>query len=123
LSTSQLVPTLPPSFGISERSENGPGSTAVSNSGHSGRRKNLPIQAATSKSQPATPHTSTGLAHQQHDYGPQEAWPRRSDRRKLTPEEKENARKVRKKRACVMCMMKKGKVIVLPNSRNSVLAD
>jgi hypothetical protein len=122
-STSQLVPTLPQSSGISETSENGSGRTAVTSLGYSRRRKILPIQAATSKPQPATPHTSKSLAHQQHDYGPREARPRCSDRRKLTPEEKENARKVREKCACLPCLMKKLKVIMLPNSKNSVLAD
>jgi hypothetical protein len=120
---SQLVQTPQPCSGYTKMNENGFGSTVVTNPVRSQRKRNPPILPAPAKSYPKAPHISKGSARSQHVYGPQEPLLRRSDRRKLTDKEKENAREVRKNGSCVMCAIKNRKVIVALDSISSILAD
>jgi hypothetical protein len=122
-SATQLMPTLHSGSAFTETSENRSGSTTVTDLVHSRRQKNLPILPAPSKSYPETSHASNGLAHLHQVYGPQEAQPRRSDRGKLTEQGRENAREVRKMSSCVVCALKKQKVIKFLVSSSNVLAD
>ena len=84
-------------------------------------RRNIPILPALSKS-------DTGVTPNGHRYLPQiqshsKTLQRSSDRRRLTSEEKINAREVRAKGgACLTCAYKKLKVVVF-DSRTKILVD
>jgi hypothetical protein len=106
----QLLPTPHSTSAIAETSENRSGSTTVTIKPM--RQKNLSILPAPPKSYIGTPHTSNGLAQLPQVYGPQEAQPRRSDRRELTEQGRENASQVRQIGSCVACALGKKKVIV-----------
>jgi hypothetical protein len=110
--------TLGSSSGFSEA-----GGNAAADSVHSTLRKNLPILPAPAKSYPRAPPTSKDFPHLKPVYGPQEARKGRNYRRKLTEKEKENFKEVRKNGSCIMCKLKKQKVIVFLHPNNSVLAD
>jgi len=123
LSATQLMPTLHSDSALVEISENRSSSTTATNPVHSRRQKNPPILPAPAKSYLGTSHASNVLAHLQQVYGPQEAQPKRSDRRELTEQEKENAREVREIGSCIMCTQKKQRVITFLDSSSDVLAD
>lgn len=110
--TTQLIPTLHSGSAFAEMGENRSGSTTMTNLVPSRCRENVPILPAPEKSHPGTLHASNGLAHRQQVYGPQEVQPRHSDRRELTEQERENAKEVREKGACLVCTVKKRKVII-----------
>jgi hypothetical protein len=95
---------------IAEMNEKRSGSTTVTTKPM--RQKNLPIVPAPAKLYIGTSHASNGLAQLPFVYGPQEAQPRRSDRRELTEQGRENASQVRKIGSCVACALGKKKVIV-----------
>jgi hypothetical protein len=121
--TNQLVQTPQSCPGYTKTNENGFGSTVVTNPVRSNSRRNPPILPAPAKLNPNAPHISKNLARSQHVYGPQKPLLKRSDRRKLTDKEKENAREVRENGSCVMCAIKNRKVIVALDSSSSILAD
>jgi hypothetical protein len=115
----EFVQTPQASYGFSGRDKNRIGSSAVPQSGCSRLRKNLPILPAPAKSSPREAHHAKSLTVLQTVFGPQEALPSRSDRRKLTANGKKNAREVRG-HSCIVCVMKNQRVIVfLYWSRNN----
>lgn len=115
----EFVQTPQAGYGFSKRDKNRIGSSAVPQSGCSRLRKNLPILPAPAQSSPREAHHVKSLMVLQTVSGPKEALPSRSDRRKLTANEKKNAREVRG-HSCIVCVMKNQRVIVfLYWSRNS----
>jgi hypothetical protein len=108
--TAQLMPKPHSTSAIAEISENRSASTTATTK--SMRQKNLSIFPAPAKSYTGTLHASNGLAHLQQVCDPRESQPRRSDKRKLTEPEKENAKKVRQVGSCIVCALGKKKVIM-----------
>jgi hypothetical protein len=107
----KLMSTTHSTSAVADMSENRSGSTAVTTKPM--LQKHLLIFPAPAKSYTGTLHTSNGIAHLQQVYDHQEAQPRRSDKRKLTEPEKENAKKVRQIGSCVVCTVGKKKVIMV----------
>jgi hypothetical protein len=58
-------------------------------------------------------------------YGPQRLTPKRSDRRRLTDTGKKKMREVREMGTCIVCLVKKGKVmtLVFAESNGSINID
>jgi hypothetical protein len=112
-SMAQLMQTLNPSSSLAEMSEYRSSGTKVSNLVHSGLQRNLPVLQAASKSYQGTPHLANGLANLQPVFGPQEEQPRRSDRKRLTPQKRKKVQKVREKGSCIACALGKKPVIII----------
>jgi hypothetical protein len=108
--TVQLMPKQHSTSAIAEISYNRSGNTMVTTKPMF--QKHLSILPAPAKSYTGTLHASNSIAHLQQVYDHREAQPRRSDKRKLTEPEKENAKKVRQIGSCVVCALGKKKVIV-----------
>jgi hypothetical protein len=79
------------------------------------------------KSYLGAPQVSTNMedGNLQLVYGPQRLTPKRSDRRRLTDTGKKEMREVREMRPCIVCLVKKGKVmaIVFAESNGSTNTD
>jgi len=116
-----LLPTSHSSSAFADMNENRAGSTTAATNPTC--QKSLSTLPAFEKSYTRTLHASNGLAQLQQVYGPQEAQLRRSDRRPLTEQERENASRVRQIGSCLVCTLKKQKVIAFLDARSKVLAD
>jgi hypothetical protein len=115
----EFVQTPRAGYRFSGRSKKRIGSSALPKSGYSRLRKNQLILPARAKSSLRETHHAKSLTQLQTVFGPQEALPSRSDRRKLTANGKKNAREVRG-HSCIVCVMKNKRVIVfLYRSRNN----
>jgi hypothetical protein len=111
LSTAQL-PTSHSTSSAAEMSENLLGRTTVTTKPMPirMRQKNVSILPAPAKANRGTSHASNGLGHHQQICSPKDAQPRRSDRRRLTAQERKNAKRVRQIGSCVPCALNKRRV-------------
>jgi hypothetical protein len=111
-STAQLMPALHTGSVFASVSEDRSDNTKETNLGHPKLQRHRSILPAPEKSYLRKRHASIGLANLQPVHAHQETQPRRSDKRKLTEQEKDNAREVRQKGgSCLPCVWKKCKVI------------
>jgi hypothetical protein len=125
--TSKLVRTPQSSSGRSKNSGKSLVNTSRNSAVRSKHRERLPIMPAPVKSYLGAPQVSTNMedGNLQLVYGPQRLTPKRSDRRRLTDTGKKEMREVREMHPCIVCLVKKGKVmaIVFAESNGSTNTD
>jgi hypothetical protein len=125
--TSRLVRTPQSSSSRSKNSYKSLVNTSRNSAIRSKHRERLPIMPAPVKSYLGAPQASTNMedGNLQLVYGPQRLTPKRSDRRRLTDTGKKEMREVREMRPCIVCLVKKGKVmaIVFAESNGSTNTD